>query len=252
MAGIYDFGSSSDSDTSQPAPSVHGSESSSGSPSNDLQLLPEAKRRKLVRLRGSRKAAQKITLSDEAGAAGGDSDLDAVEGVDSKGHLPALQPETSLEFNRLPAGVATTVVHDKELEALLQQNNALRSRLQQSAHEAEVSARDLQGDEDVRPSPSSAMARNVATGSREQPGSPAAADKLTLVLKTAKHSIKMRTACQESFGRLFARFKKHAVSEGWVSEAAALRFLFDGEVVADGNTPAALDMEDGDTLDVTT
>ena len=54
----------------------------------------------------------------------------------------------------------------------------------------------------------------------------------------------------DPFHKLFASFREHAKTRGWCSEGAKLKFVFDGEVVGENQTPKELDCEDDDVIDV--
>jgi Ubiquitin-2 like Rad60 SUMO-like len=73
-----------------------------------------------------------------------------------------------------------------------------------------------------------------------------------LVCRTQHHGdLKLRLKRGDPLSKLFAAFRGKAEQKGWVEPGGQLRFEFDGEQLAGGETPAALDMEDEDAIEVT-
>ncbi|EFN56709.1 hypothetical protein CHLNCDRAFT_144092 [Chlorella variabilis] len=141
---------------------------------------------------------------------------------------------------------------------------AARQR-QQQAQQPRCSRRcdlDLTGDGSEEGSPGS----GAAAGSEEGEGSPgvaggsplpqaaAAADegRISLKLRSAHAGEKvMRMRREDPFSKLFAAYRSWAAEAGHISSAdAALRFLFDGDQLGPGQTPASLELEGDECIDV--
>ena len=64
------------------------------------------------------------------------------------------------------------------------------------------------------------------------------------------HETKVRIAPDEAFKRMFDGYKKHAVDQGWVTDAIELKYVFDGNKVSPESTPEEVDAEDDCVIDV--
>ena len=63
---------------------------------------------------------------------------------------------------------------------------------------------------------------------------------------------KLEIGKQETFAKLHAAAHKNLVELGVIKKSAKIKLLFDGDALELDDTPASLDMEDGDTVDIAT
>lgn len=75
--------------------------------------------------------------------------------------------------------------------------------------------------------------------------------KVLLVCKTQRHgNVKLRLRKGDPMSKLFSAFQLNAERKGWVKQGAEMRFEFDGERLSGEETPAALEADEGDVIDV--
>ena len=83
----------------------------------------------------------------------------------------------------------------------------------------------------------------------DRPTPPAA--KFLVKLRTKhKTEVKMQIVSKCAFGKMFDKFRNHALSKGWVNDTDVLVFEFDGEKLQREQTPLQLDMENDYVVDV--
>ncbi|KAL4853652.1 hypothetical protein ACK3TF_005372 [Chlorella vulgaris] len=78
------------------------------------------------------------------------------------------------------------------------------------------------------------------------------ADRIALKLRSARHGEKvLRMRSCDPFSKLFAAYRGWAAEQGHIASAdAAVRFIFDGDCLLPGQTPADLDLEGDECIDV--
>lgn len=195
-----------------------------------LACLPDSKRRRLLR---GRPPPQTINLDSDENEAKGSQKSDDVVAVE-----PPVTDAGSAEFE-LPAAKPRrrkSAAADPRVQKLLEENRRAMEELQKAAQDG----------------PDDDPAEADEPGQQEPPEPPPESDaKVLLVCKTQRHgTVKLRLRKGDPMSKLFSAFQLHAERRGWVKEGAEMRFEFDGERLSGKETPASLEAEDDDVIDV--
>ena len=76
-------------------------------------------------------------------------------------------------------------------------------------------------------------------------------DEIVLVVQNKEQKrVRVRTTTHAPFQSLFEKYRSHAEGQGWIERGARLTFLLDDEPIEVTETPASLDCQMDDIIDV--